>query len=123
VQGAAEVINAPQLLRICKVVAVHFGFDSEELQWGRTRSKTLSQARQLAMFLTRERLHWSLPEIGYAFSRRDHTTVLSACKNVRYMLQHDASWRVAYDAICQKLDDRSGDMHAEKCQEELDLSA
>lgn len=117
------MINAPQLLRICKVVAAHFGFDAEEVQWGRTRSKTLSQARQLAMFLTRERLRWSLSETGYAFSRRDHTTVLSACKNVRYMLQHDAAWRAAYDAICQRLDDRMGDMCAEKCQEALDLSA
>ncbi|NDG92338.1 MAG: chromosomal replication initiator protein DnaA, partial [Gammaproteobacteria bacterium] len=36
----------------------------------------------IAMALSKELTHHSLPEIGDAFGGRDHTTVLHACRKV-----------------------------------------
>lgn len=46
------------------------------------RTRTLARPRQVAMSLAKELTNHSLPEIGQAFSGRDHTTVLHACRAI-----------------------------------------
>ncbi len=46
------------------------------------RSRTLVEARQIAMYLCRELTDLSLPKIGAAFGGRDHTTVMHANKKI-----------------------------------------
>lgn len=64
-----------------------------------TRHKTTAEARHVVVWLLRERLGWSYPEIGRALrgKRRprgfDHTTVLSAYRKACRLLAQD--WRVA----------------------------
>src|SRR5699024_9172405 len=50
---------------------------------GTSRSRTLTTARQIAMYLCRELTDLSLPKIGQAFGGRDHTTVMHANKKIR----------------------------------------
>ena len=47
---------------------------------GRPRSVTL--ARQIAMYLTRDMTSMSLMNIGQIFGGRDHTTILHGCDKV-----------------------------------------
>jgi len=54
----------------------------------RSRTKRVSEARRVAMYLAREITEFSYPELGDAF-RRDHTTVLSAYKNLRDRIERD----------------------------------
>ena len=63
----------------------HFGIDPSDLLGGR-QYRDLVRARHLAMFLCRQRLGLSYPELGIAFGYRDHTTVLYACKSIRKRL-------------------------------------
>ena len=56
--------------------------DQRDLQ-GKRRTKSIIWPRQLAMFLFRALLPWSLEEIGAYFGGRDHSTVLHAVKKVR----------------------------------------
>jgi chromosomal replication initiator protein len=42
------------------------------------------------MALAKELTNHSLPEIGEAFSGRDHTTVIHACKKVHELKESDA---------------------------------
>lgn len=62
-------------------VAAHFNLQIEDL-YGKSRLARISNARQVAMFLTRELTDLSLKEIGSCFGGRDHGTVLHALKTV-----------------------------------------
>ena len=50
------------------------------------------------MFLTRELVDMSLPQIGFAFGGRDHTTVLHGCKTIDKSIQTS-------DAMAKVVDD------------------
>ena len=61
--------------------AQYFNLSIEVLQ-GSSRSRTLTTARQIAMYLCRELTDLSLPKIGEAFGGRDHTTVMHANRKI-----------------------------------------
>jgi chromosomal replication initiator protein len=67
-------------------VAEFFGFSIEEL-CSPSRSRQLTTARQIAMYLVRELTALSLPAIGKAFGGRDHTTVIHANKKIAGLMQ------------------------------------
>ena len=50
------------------------------------RSRTIVNARHIAMYLCRELTDLSLPKIGREFGGRDHTTVMSANKKIRTLM-------------------------------------
>ncbi len=61
--------------------AAYFGVTFEDLR-SQNRSRPIVQARQVAMYLTRDLTDLSLPKIGELFGNRDHTTVLHACQKI-----------------------------------------
>ncbi len=46
------------------------------------RNKNIILPRQIAMYLSRQLTNMSLPEIGRAFGRKDHATVMHSCKKI-----------------------------------------
>ena len=52
-----------------------------------SRSRSLTEARQIAMYLCRELTELSLPQIGKEFGGRDHTTVMHANKKITQMMK------------------------------------
>jgi chromosomal replication initiator protein len=54
----------------------------------RRRGSKAARPRQVAMYLTRELTPLSTPEIGRVF-RRDHTTVIHACRTIEAIMAHD----------------------------------
>ncbi|MEW6059619.1 MAG: chromosomal replication initiator protein DnaA [Actinomycetota bacterium] len=67
----ADVDIPPQL--ILEETAKYFGLSTEDLV-SHNRSRPLTTARHVAMFLVRECTGMSLPKIGEMFGGRDHTT-------------------------------------------------
>ncbi|QWW19576.1 chromosomal replication initiator protein DnaA [Schaalia sp. 19OD2882] len=63
-------------------VAAYFGVTIDQL-CSQERSRTVVEARQIAMYLCRELTELSLPKIGSAFGGRDHTTVMHANKKIQ----------------------------------------
>ncbi|MDO4259938.1 MAG: chromosomal replication initiator protein DnaA [Actinomycetaceae bacterium] len=61
--------------------AHYFGVTIDQL-CSQERSRTVVEARQIAMYLCRELTDLSLPKIGAAFGGRDHTTVMHAKKKI-----------------------------------------
>ena len=55
------------------------------------RSRTIVNARHIAMYLCRELTDLSLPKIGREFGGRDHTTVMSANKKIRTLMSERRS--------------------------------
>lgn len=66
---------------IQKTVAEYYNIRIADLH-SKSRSRSITRPRQLAMTLAKELTNHSLPEIGDAFGGRDHTTVLHACRKI-----------------------------------------
>ena len=62
-------------------VAKYFHLTFDDLV-GPTRTKNVTIARQIAMYLTRDLTSMSLVNIGQVFGGRDHTTVMHNCKTI-----------------------------------------
>jgi chromosomal replication initiator protein len=59
----------------------YFGITLEDIN-SKKRDQKLAQARQIAMYLSRELTKTSFPEIGRFFGGKDHTTVMHACEKI-----------------------------------------
>lgn len=74
--------------QVVRLVAAAFGLPLERLL-GRDRTREVALPRQVAMYLLREEVNVSLPQIGEVLGGRDHTTVLYACEKVADMMERD----------------------------------
>ena len=89
--GDAPAAAAPAGLSVSTIqqtVAKEWGVTTEGLK-SKTRTKTLTTPRQVAMFLTREMLGLQLVEIGNAFGGRDHSTVIHSLERVSDEIRGD----------------------------------
>ncbi|OOF65938.1 chromosomal replication initiator protein DnaA [Rodentibacter sp. Ppn85] len=74
---------------IQKTVAEYYRIKVSDLK-SKSRQRSVTRPRQIAMALAKELTNRSLPEIGRAFDR-DHTTVLNACREVPKFREKDNS--------------------------------
>ena len=88
----------PELIRA--VVSEVRGLPLRALTGGR-RTREVTVARQLAMYLCRKHCELPLREIALRFGRRDHSTVLHACAVVEEKLASDS----ALQALVSKIEE------------------
>jgi chromosomal replication initiator protein len=67
------------------------------------RTADLAFARQVAMYLSRELTDLSLQQIGVAFNKKDHTTVLHACRKIEEIMKDDLKMRKIVDSLVDNL--------------------
>ena len=87
---------------IQKVVSDYFQMDIDTLQ-SKTRKRHIVQARQLAMFFAKKFTKASLASIGSQIGKRDHATVLHACKTVDNLSTTDKQFRKYVEDLTKKL--------------------
>ncbi|MBD0832614.1 chromosomal replication initiator protein DnaA [Aestuariibaculum sediminum] len=87
---------------IQKVVSDYFQMDVSTLQ-SKTRKRHIVQARQLAMFFAKKFTKASLASIGSQIGKRDHATVLHACKTVDNLTTTDKQFKKYVEDITKKL--------------------
>ena len=87
---------------IQKVVSEYFQMDVSTLQ-SKTRKRHIVQARQLAMYFAKKYTKASLASIGSQIGKRDHATVLHACKTVDNLSFTDKQFRKYVEDLNQKL--------------------
>lgn len=100
----ASVVGINQLLTaamVCDLVSGQFNVSVNELQ-SKSRKKTVTIPRQIAMYLARKHTEESLADIGKTFNR-DHSTVLHAIKVVSNKLVRDASVSGQLEILSTKL--------------------
>ena len=73
---------------ILQGVCEYFGLDNKDLMSGR-RQRTISLARSVAMYLVRKTAKLSFPEIGMRMGKRNHSTVISACRRIEKAVQRN----------------------------------
>ncbi len=100
-----------RLLSIADVqqaVLEHYGIALEEMT-GCRRTQNLVMPRQVAMYLCRQLLSASFPEIARNFGGRDHSTVIYACTKMEETMKMDQKVRTVVDELASRLQEaRSG---------------
>lgn len=84
------------------VVCAHFSLSVDAIST-RSRKREVVQARQIAMYLSKQLTKNSLSSIGNTIGQRDHATVLHACKIVSDLMEIDKSFRSSVREIEAKL--------------------
>jgi chromosomal replication initiator protein len=87
---------------IQQLAAESFGITIEDLV-SQKRTSELALARQIAMYIARSYLSEGLKQIGLAFNKKDHTTVLHACKKVEEMMKTNIRVKTIVDNIRNKM--------------------
>ena len=88
--------------KIRDLVCSHFNLEIESILTP-SRKREVVQARQIAMYLSKQYTKNSLSSIGQTIGKRDHATVLHACKQVNDLITTDKSFRNSVMEIEAKL--------------------
>jgi len=72
--------------QLIEAVAISFQLTPADLK-GRKRDRETALARQMAMYLMREKTNYSLEQIGKELGDRDHSTVIHACEKIAAALE------------------------------------
>ena len=78
--------------KIRHTVCGHFGLSIDAIQ-SKTRKREIVQARQIAMYFSRNLTKHALALIGAEIGGKDHATVLHACKTVEDLYDTDKAFR------------------------------
>jgi chromosomal replication initiator protein len=108
-EALRDILITPDSLsveEIVEVVAKFYGLEVKDLQ-GRRRTKDVALARQVAMYLTRQRTKASLLQIGAALGKRDHTTIMHGHDKIAAQIEEDDRLRRDVLAIKEALYNRS----------------
>jgi len=87
---------------IQQIVAENFSLTVEDLT-GNRRTSDIALARQVAMYLCRKLTESSLQQVGLAFRKKDHTTVLHAQRKITKLIEEQPRMKEIVDNIESKL--------------------
>lgn len=99
VSGTKKALTPRQLL---DTVSEFYGITLADLL-GASRKKALVVPRQIVMYLLREEMRKSFPQIGEELGGRDHTTAMHAYEKVGKLLQEDEQIKQEINTIKQQL--------------------
>ena len=83
---------------IQQAVSNYFRLKPEDLL-AKSRKKEVVIARQVAMYLSKHHMNYSLSAIGYYFGKRNHSTVLHAMQAIEKLEQNDPHIKDAISSI------------------------
>ncbi len=87
---------------VLNVVASYYDLSLDDLV-GNSRKKELVFPRQISMYLMREELKSSFPNIGQEIGGRDHTTAMHAVLKIHTLVENDEKLRQDINLIRQRL--------------------
>ena len=102
----ARAVERTPVEEIQERAAAAFGVSRSELV-GSGRAATPLNARQVAIYLTRELTDLSLPQIGRLYGGRDHSTVLNSIRRVEARLGEDKSFAAQVQALRASIHNQS----------------
>ena len=91
-------MNEINIEQIIKMVALKMKVKEKEII-GKGRSMEVAFARQMCMFIAKKLINSSLANIGQKIGKRDHSTVIHACKNIEKKIIADQSIKVIIQDI------------------------
>lgn len=88
---------------IIQTVVCQYYDIKEELLHTASRKRQIVQARQVTMYLSKQYTEMSLSQIGSLIGKKNHATVLHACRTVKEQMEVDKGFRDEIIEIEQKL--------------------
>ncbi len=83
---------------IQETVCKYFNLDQSVIQTN-SRKREIVQARQITMFLAKKYTDCSFSHIGKIVGKKDHATVLHACKTIKDQMETNKSFRTSVEEI------------------------
>ena len=87
---------------IAEVVTNHFGVRIADLQ-SKSRSQSITEPRQICMYLARNLTKHSFEEIGGHLGGRDHTTVMHACNKIEDCKRSDPKMKALLSELTKQV--------------------
>jgi len=100
-KGYKEKSRDPGKLKIDyiqRIVCGYFNIPVEMIQ-SDTRKREIVQVRQISMFFAKGRSGQSLATIGNEIGKKDHATVLHACKTVNNLIDSDKRFKAQIEEL------------------------
>ena len=69
----------------------------------KSRTKQISNARHIAVYICRKHLQVPFVKIGLSFGNRDHSTIMSSYEKAKKMIKQDPLFKTAVEQIETKL--------------------
>jgi chromosomal replication initiator protein len=91
---------------IIEVVTMHFDVRLADLQ-SKRRSQSITEPRQICMYLARNLTKHSLEEIGGHLGGRDHTTVMHACSKIGDVARKDPQMHAMLTELTRRITEPS----------------
>jgi chromosomal replication initiator protein len=91
-----EKIVSPEAIQ--ETVAKYFNISAKDLKSSK-RSNDLAYPRQIAMFLCRDVAQMQLTKIGECFGKRDHTTVMHACRKIEAEIKENGNTKLIVESV------------------------
>ena len=91
-----EKIVSPEYIQ--EVVSKYFNLNPKDLKSSK-RSNDLAYPRQIAMYLCRDIAQMQLAKIGDSFGKRDHTTVMHACRKIESEIKENGNTKLIVDSV------------------------
>lgn len=99
--SAADTKNL-SIASIQKTVADYYGLTKLQLI-SKTKTKLVSDARSIAIYICRQKLDAPFTRIGDEFGRRDHSTIMTAYKKIETKVTTDVTLQIAIKEIEKRL--------------------
>jgi chromosomal replication initiator protein len=99
IEAAARHISITDII---EVVTGHFDVRLTDLQ-SRKRSQSITEPRQICMYLARNLTRHSLEEIGGHLGGRDHTTVMHACSKINQAKDNDPKMSALLNELTKQI--------------------
>ena len=97
-----QKMNQINVKQVIKKVAEEMKIKEKDIV-GKGRSMEVALARQISMYIAKKIINTSLANIGKQIGKRDHSTVIHACKTIEQKIEADASIKNIVDKIEQNL--------------------
>ncbi|MFN4152301.1 MAG: chromosomal replication initiator protein DnaA, partial [Candidatus Sericytochromatia bacterium] len=89
---------------IQKAVATFYGLEVDDIK-SNLKTKEVTWARHVAMYISRDRTKYALQKISLAFGMKDHTTVLHAYEKVKNSLQNDSEIKADIQKMIESIEE------------------
>ncbi len=99
IESAARHISITDII---EVVTNHFSVRLADLQ-SKKRSQSITEPRQICMYLARNLTKHSLGEIGGHLGGRDHTTVMHACSKISKANDEDPKMKATLSELAKRI--------------------